>query len=199
MKTKFATVSIPLIFVLVVSVGASNGVRMPDVTGGLDLAIRIFGPLREAYLKIIVEPMARTQALRRLRVLSNRLESLALEKQKFTEELLNAKWPDDQSRLGNRAANLQEEVRRLRSALAEVFEPLPDDLKVRGGEVTRTLEGQFSGKWQNLQDIAVDLRLSNPSLDSFRHESKKMLDTIEQMRAEVDKLIEEIDRGGGNT
>jgi hypothetical protein len=138
----------------------------------MDFVYEIFGPVRDAYRTIIVDPAARAQSLRRLRDLSSKLGTLKLEKDKFTRELLNSKWPDDQQKLITGAGALQREVDGVRGALGQVFEPLPDQLRMRGGEIQRILEHQLSGKWNSLKDIAMELGLISPSLEEFRCESK---------------------------
>ena len=90
---------------------------------------------------------------------------------------------------------LNNSIREVRLALANVFEPLPDNLKVRGGEIQRRLEVHLASRLSNLRQIMWQLDLPEPSLEAIRVESDAMLKTIRQMRSELDKLIQEISGG----
>jgi hypothetical protein len=158
--------------------------------------LAIFGPVREAYLKIVVDPAAKAQSILRLQRLSDRLGTLANDKRTLTEDIPDAlkHGPGSQAQIEllKTANALRDRVRQVRLALADVFAPLPSELKQRGGDVQRTLELEFTTKWEELNAISKELGLDTPSLDAIKRESEEMLKTINTIRAQVDQLIWEI-------
>ena len=165
-------------------------------TNLLNGLLTIFGPVREAYLKIVVDPAAKAQSIKRLQRLSDRLGTLANDKRTLTEDVLSAlkddPRPQAQIELVETANALRDRVREVRLALADVFAPLPTELEQRGGDVQRTLELNFTTKWEDLNAIGKELRLDTPSLDAIKSESEEMLKTINTIRGQVNQLIQEI-------
>jgi hypothetical protein len=176
---------------------AGEAYGQTNLTSGMNELLNIFGPFREAYLRIVVNPAAKTQSITRLRKFSDQLGTLANDKRTLTEDVLSALKdgpPRSQARveLVKTANALRGRVRQVRQALTDVFEPLPSDLKQRGGDVQRALEANFTTKWENLDAIGKELRLDTPSLEAIKSESENMLKAIDEIRRQVDQLIQEI-------
>jgi hypothetical protein len=174
----------------------SEAYGQTNLTLHMNELLDIFGPVREAYLRIVVNPAAKAQSISRLRRLSDRLGTLANDKRTLTEDALSAlkdgPRSQAQTELVKTANALRGRVREVRLALADVFAPLPSELKRRGGDVQRTLEANFTTKWEDLDAIGKELRLDTPSLDAIKRESQDMLNTIDTIRGQVDQLIQEI-------
>src|SRR5262249_23371066 len=138
----------------------SEAYGQTNLTLDMNELLNIFGPVHEAYLKIVVEPAAKAQSIKRLRTLSDQLDALANDKRTLTEEVNSALEdglgsqaqikPEERSKLEKSANALQDRVRKVRLALAGVFAPLPSKLKKRGGDVQRALELGFTTKWEDL-------------------------------------------------
>lgn len=164
----------------------------PPLHNGFSVAIKTFGELREHFSTIVRDPAGGAEAARALPKLSGRLDSLIRAKLTFTETLVNAKWPQDRSKIAAAAEVLKDQLHKSRFAMTDVFAPLPPEWQTRGGDLQAQLDWVPHGKWQSLDDVARDLGADGKSPDQLRAESDAFVALIRQLKEIVDGIVTDL-------
>ena len=161
----------------------------PELETGLKAGISLFKSLRETWSQEIVEPLARTQATRALRQLSNALDDLALQKQELADAVLLAAEKNDFGAVHLEAERLRDEVFAVRRRLNRVFKLLPPTRQQEGGKIEAQLQLGMSTKWESMTAIAKELALPSPTAAELRERTKEMVLLTQAMKAQVDSLV----------
>lgn len=193
MKTKFirslATAALALFLYFPSQSLASD---IPPLHDGLESATKIFGELRQHFREVFIDPLAREQASRYLVSLSDRLSTLALDKERFTQKLVNAVFPNDFESLYVEAKKLEDDVSQIQSTLNKFFEPMPLSWRSRGEKIESSLHLSLSGKWQNLNDISKKLNMDKADQNDLLTEARRMVALTRALKSSVDALISEL-------
>jgi hypothetical protein len=160
----------------------------PPLHDGFKAAVKTVGELREHFSTIVRDPEGKAEVARALPKLSGRLDSLVLAKLTFTETLINAKWPQDRSKVAAATEVLKDQLHKSRFALTDVFAALPPEWQTRGGDLQAKLDWMPHGKWQSLDDAARDLGVESTSPDQLRAESDAFVALVRQLKESVDGL-----------
>lgn len=169
---------------------------------GAEQALTFFEELNNKWEDILM-PLARRQAARDLRRLSNELDTLALDKQEFTESLLAyAKALERRGgmdyayvkRVNKSVNSFKSTTKRLRRSLKSFISNLPSDYQEEGMKFYQTLFLGFGQKWQDLDNTTYHLTGSKTfSADKIRAESKDLVRNVQRLKALTDELIAKIE------
>ena len=162
---------------------------------GTQKALKFFENINNTWEDILM-PLARRQAARDLRRLSNSLDDLALDKQEFTESLLAA-YPDlgheNAKRINNSIKAFKDTINRLRRNLRKFTLNLPSRYQQEGYKVSQELFTGLSTKWQTLDEIAQWLTGNDTfSAEKIRTESANLVQMVLKLKAITDNLTAKI-------
>jgi hypothetical protein len=173
---------------------AQDSSRTQPLTAGLTSGIDLFKSLRASWRSEVVDPLARLQATRALRQLSNALDDLALQKQELAEAVEIASRKNDFNAVRGTAEDLAEQTRALRRRLQKVFRTMPSVKQQDAGKIEASISLGMSTKWESLNAVAQELGLSNPTVASVRAETAKAVQLTYGMKAQVDSLISDMQK-----
>lgn len=174
---------------------ASTSVTHAKSLEGTKEALEFFEIINNKWEEILM-PLARRQASRDLRRLSNSLYKLSLDKQEFTESLLSA-YPDlnryNAQNINEKIDSFKNTTQQLRRDLKKFTLNLPDQYQKDGSRIANNLFTGLSTKWQTLDEIARWVTDHDKfSKNKVVEESKSLVLVILKMKQEVDSLIAKI-------
>jgi hypothetical protein len=166
--------------------------------GGATEAIGFFGRLNQEWCQLVVSPLARRQVTRRLRLLSNSLDDLAIHKQELAELIVSTNLADRQ-KVDQQLAEFQGTVTRLRRNIDEFSDLLPPANRNQGTEVARHLFDGLSEKWTVLQRVRQIVN-GNRSVQAS-DVSRELLSAVQiilRLKSEINILISQIENSAAS-
>lgn len=180
-----------LAVVIVILLSTVNTFGQPEST---ERAITFFGTISNAW-ETIIQPVARRQAVRHLKRVSNSLDDLANDKQDLLEFISASDLNANRGAIRGRIDEFQETTRRTRRNIQQFSSILPAPYRNTGNDVANDAFWGLGEKWQTLRNIQRLLDGSG-SVDSARiqGELRTAIQQVLRVKGRVDELIAQIER-----
>ena len=164
---------------------------------GTNKALTWYESLTEKWEQIL-DPLARRQAARAIRRISNNLDDLALDKQELTEKLLDAGQVPDHVQITASIQRFKETTQRLRRNFKDFSSILPSEYQAQGDEVADALHTSLSEKWQTLNDLSQALIGDEFDPKKIAKESQILVEKLRELSSKFDELAGQVDSGVSN-
>lgn len=165
---------------------------------GAKEALTFFESISAKWEEILM-PLARRQAARDLRRLSNSLEDLALDKQEFTESLLAARSDMDNEttvQINERIEAFKDTTWRLRRNIRRFTSNLPGQYQDEGRKIAQQLFTDLSTKWQTLDELAQWVTGNDTfSAQQIKAETRQLVATLLALKDITDTLAAKLGSG----
>lgn len=178
-----------LMLALTLALAASVNVHAtPDPHTAFERANSFFG--NRSLFAFITAPLARRQAVRKLRLLSNSLDNLMIRKQELVEALSSSSGSAVTDADGDGITKYKDAVQELRKSIQEFCSLLPEESREKGMEVATELFQGLSEKWQTLDNAERLIRSHRAdSAGEATSELKTAVNQAMTLKKKVDDLI----------
>ena len=171
----------------------AESTQVSKFRSGLQDAANLFRDARGIVREVLIAPAQRDQASRYLHRLSTSLEILALQKGDFAREVASAKFDKDNPDLVDAAQSVRNAIWNVQRLLVDVFGTFPDRFRTSAAAAREKLDLGLNSKLESLERVAGFLGISTNNRELILAELKKDMADARSLRAEVDKLLAELD------
>lgn len=179
-----------LAVVIVILLSNVNAFGQPEST---ERAITWFGTISTTW-ETIIQPVARRQAVRHLRRLSNSLDDLANDKQDLLEFISTSDLNSNRGAIRGRIDEFQETTRRTRRNIQQFSSVLPAPHRNTGNAVANDAFWGLGEKWQTLRNIQRLVDEGSADSAQMQRELRTAIQQVLRVKGRVDELIAQIER-----